>query len=211
MQPPTTPASPPPGAARPPPPPAPGPRESKWLSAVGVLAVIVFVSLGGFLFAGEPTAAGEEIGGDGVTPGSPIPVGPVSVRPAAGWTIAEQIPDPPQLRLTEGTAQLFVVLPPFQASAEGHAQGYIDEVLTPQAGQLSVSPIEPIDLPSGHPAAFAAYVGQFDGVQTPLEGEIVAVASPSGTQVVFDGWAPKGLFVGIREEIREMVAGAEVP
>jgi hypothetical protein len=178
---------------------------------VGVFAVIVFVSLGGFLFAGDPSAAGQEIGGDGGTPGSPIPVGPVTVRPAAGWSIAEQIPDPPQLRLTKGTAQLFVVIPPLETSAEGHVQAYIDEVLAPQAGQLSVSPIEPIDLPSGHPAAFAAYGGQFEGVQTPLEGEVVAVASPSGTQVVFDGWAPKGLFVGVRDEVRGMVAGSEVP
>ena len=198
-----------PGSPQPPPPPPPG--ESRWLSAIGVLAVTLFVALGGFLVAGDPTAAGEEITGAEGTPGAPIPVGPISVRPAPGWTVSRQVPDPPQLRLTKGTAQFFVVIPPLQAPAEGQLQSYVDEVLAPQAGQLSVSPIEAVELPSGQPAVLVSYVGSFDGVASPLEGEVLALVSPSGTPVVFDGWAPEGLWVGARDEVRSMVSGAEIP
>ena len=211
MQPPGTPAAQVPGAPIPPPPPPPGPRQSKWLSALGVLAVILFVALGGFLVAGDPTAAGEEITGDQGTPGAPIQVGPVAIRPGPGWSIAEQIPDPPQLRLTKGAAQLYVVIPPLQASPRGQLQAYVDEVLEPQAGQLSVSPIQAVELPSGQPAVLASYVGSFEGVASPLEGEVLALVSPAGTPVVFDGWAPEGLWVGARDEVRSMVSGAEIP
>jgi hypothetical protein len=208
MQLPGTPAAQAPGPPHTPPPqPAGG---SKWLSAFGVLAVTLFVALGGFLVAGDPTAAGEEITGDQGTPGAPIPVGPVSVRPAPGWTVSQQVADPPQLRLTKGTAQLFVVVPPVQASAEGQLRSYVDEVLSPQAGQLSVSPIEAVELASGQPAVLASYVGSFEGVAAPLEGEVLALVSPTGTPVVFDGWAPEGLWVGARDEVRSMVSGAEI-
>jgi hypothetical protein len=181
------------------------------LSSIGVLAVILFVALGGFLVAGDPTAAGDEITGNEGTPGAPVQVGPVSIRPGPGWSIAEQIPDPPQLRLTKGAAHLYVVIPPGQASPEGHLQAYVDEVLAPQARQLSVSPIEAVELPSGQPAVLLSYVGSFEGVASPLEGEVLALVSPSGTPVVFDGWAPEGLWVGARDEVRTMVSGAEIP
>jgi hypothetical protein len=206
MQPPATAAAHP--AAPPPPPPAP--RESRWLSAGGALLVILFVALGGFLVAGDPRAAEQEITGDGGVPGAPVFVGPVSIRPAPGWTVAEQIPDPPQLRLTSGASQLYVVIPPSQNSAEGQLQAYVDEVLAPQAGQLSVSPIRAVELPSGQPAALISYLGSFEGVQAPLEGEVLALVSPASTPVVFDGWAPEGLWVASRDDVRTMVGAAEV-
>jgi hypothetical protein len=161
--------------------------------------------------AGDPSAAGEEITGQEGTPGDPVPVGPISVRPAPGWSVAERIPDPPQLRLTKGTAQLYVVIPPVQATARGHLRIYVDEVLAPQALQLSVSPVRPVRLPSGQPAALLSYLGTFEGVASPLEGEVLALVSPSGTPALFDGWAPEGLWVGARDEVRTMVSTAEIP
>lgn len=213
MQPPGTPGAQPPaqpGPGVPPPPPKP-PHESRWLSAFGALIVILFVTFGGYVVAGDPTAAGQEITGDSGTPGPPVSVGPVAIRPAPGWTVSEQIPDPPQLRLTRGTAQLFVVIPPSQASAPGHLQAYVDEVLEPQAQQLSLSPVQEVELPSGQLGSLVSYIGAFDGVASPLEGEVLALVSPSGTPVVFDGWAPEGFWVGARDEVRTMVGAAEIP
>ena len=198
------------GLPVPPPPPPPARRESRWLPAIGALAVILFVSVGGFLLAGEPTAAGQELTGDRGTPGAPVSVGPVSVRPAPGWTVAEQIPDPPQLRLNAGSAQLYVVVPPAQGRAEELLHGYVDQALAPQARQLSVSADRPVELPSGQPASLLSYGGSFEGVASPLEGEVLALVSPAGTPVVFDGWAPEGLWVGVREEVRTMIATAEI-
>ncbi|HEX2026292.1 MAG TPA: hypothetical protein VHH92_07845, partial [Actinomycetota bacterium] len=183
-----------------------------WWPAHRSRATILFVSLGGFLFAGEPSAAGGELTGDRGRPGAPITVGPVRIRPAAGWRVAEQIPDPPQLRLTSGAAQLYMVIPPSQdATSEGLVQAYVEEALEPQARQLSVGSIEPVELPSGQQASLLAYLGTFEGVEAPLEGEVLAVVSPAGTPVVFDGWAPEGLWVGSREEVRTMVGTAEIP
>ena len=198
------------GLPVPPPPPPPARRESRWLPATGALAVILFVSVGGFLLAGEPTAAGRELTGDEGTPGPPVSVGPVSVQPAPGWTVAEQIPDPPQLRVSEGTAQLYVVVPPAQGAAEELLHGYVDQALAPQARQLSVSAVRPVELPSGQPASLLSYVGSFEGVASPLEGEVLALVSPAGTPVVFDGWAPEGLWVAARKEVRTMIATAEI-
>jgi hypothetical protein len=187
------------------------PHESRWLPTLGTLAVILFTTFGGYVLAGETSAAGQEVTGDGGEPGDPIAVGPISIRRAPGWSVAEQIADPPQLRLTSGAAQLFVVVPPSEASAEGHLQSYVEEILEPQARQLSVSRVRQVDLPSGHLASLLAYVGTFEGVASPLEGEVLAVVSPTGTPVVFDGWAPEGLWVGARGEVRSMVATAEIP
>ena len=198
------------GLQVPPSPPPPARQESRWLPAIGALAVILFVSVGGFLLAGEPTAAGQELTGDRGTPGAPVSVGPVSVRPAPGWTVAEQIPDPPQLRLNGGAAQLYVVVPPAQGRAEELLHGYVDQALAPQARQLSVSDVRPVELPSGQPASLLSYVGSFEGVASPLEGEVLALVSPAGTPVVFDGWAPEGLWVAVREEVRTMIATAEI-
>jgi hypothetical protein len=193
-----------------PPPPPPASQEPRWLPAIGALAVILFVSVGGFLLAGEPTAAGQELTGEEGTPGGPVSVGPVSVRPAPGWTVAEQIPDPPQLRLSGGTAQLYVVVPSAQGATEELLHAYVDEALAPQAGQLSVSEVRPVELPSGQPASLLSYVGSFEGVASPLEGEVLALVSPTGTPVVFDGWAPEGLWVAARDEVRTMITTAEI-
>jgi hypothetical protein len=203
----------PPDHTAPPPPhlPPPTPRESKWLPAIAVLAVILFVTFGGFLLAGDPSAAERRITGSEGTPGEPVSVGPVTVRLLPGWSVAQEIRDPPQLRLTNGAAQLYVAIPPLPGAQEGHVLAYVDEVLRPQASQLSVSPVQPIALPNDIPAAMAAYVGQFNDVQTPLEGEVVAQISPAGTAVLFDGWAPEGQFVGVREDVRTMIGTAEVP
>jgi hypothetical protein len=210
MQPPATPAAAHPGPAPRPPLPPP-PHQARWLPTLGALAVILVTTLGGFVVGGDPTAASQEITGDGGEPGGPIPVGPITIHPEPGWGVAEQMPDPPQLRLTSGAAQLFVVIPPSESSPEGHLQSYVEEILEPQARQLSVSRVRQVELPSGHLASLLAYVGSFEGVASPLEGEVLAAVSPTGTPVVFDGWAPEGLWVGARGEVRSMVATAEIP
>jgi hypothetical protein len=210
MQPPATPAAAHRGPAPPPPPPPP-PRESRWLPTLGALAIILVTTFGGYVVGGDPTAAGQEITGDGGEPGAPIPVGPITIHPEPGWTVAEQTTDPPQLRLTTGAAQLFVAIPPSESSPEGHLQSYVEEILEPQTRQLSVSRVRQVELPSGQIGSLLAYVGSFEGVASPLEGEVLAMVSPTGTPVLFDGWAPEGLWVGARGEVRSMVATAQIP
>lgn len=176
-----------------------------------VLAIILFVTFGGFLLAGEPGLAGEELTRRGSDPGPPVTVSEgVVIRPAAGWSVADQITDPPFVRLVSGTGNMVVLVSLVASGPEEQVQTYVDQVLEPQATQLSVSPIQPISIPSGNTAALVSYVGTFQGVSAPLEGEVVAIVGPSGTAVWFDGWAPEGQFVAARDDVRGMVAGAEV-
>jgi len=200
-----------PGWTPPPPPPPPrAPREARWLPALISLAVLLFVAFGGFLVAGEPSAATEEITGDGGTPGQPIQLAPgVVIHPPPGWE-AEPIPGSQELRLSNGIGQMYVVVSPVSGDPAQQLDAYRDEVLAPQASQLSTSQSQSIEIPSGNPAAYFSYMGTFNDVQAPLEGEVAAIVGPSGTAVILDGWASKGQFVAVQQDVRGTVAAAEV-
>jgi hypothetical protein len=175
-----------------------------------VLVIILFVTFGGFLLAGEPGLAGEEFTGGG-EPGQPVTVSEgVVIHPASGWSVADRPTEPPGLRLVSGTGNLLVLVSPVAGGPEEQLQAYVEQVLEPEATQLSVSAVQPISIPSGNAAALISYVGAFQGVSSPLEGEVVAVIGASGTAVVLDGWAQEGQFVAARDDVRAMVAGAEI-
>jgi hypothetical protein len=197
-----------PAGTRPPPPPAPaGPKEAKWIPPIVALVVLLFVVFGGFLFAGEPGAAGQELT-EG-EPGEPVPVAPgVTLFPPVGWSVQEQFQDPPGVRLTSGAGNLLVLV---RGGGDPRVllEEYVTQILEPDASQLSISQAEPVPLPSGAPAVRIAYLGVFEGVQSPLEGEVTVIAT-SGNAVAFDGWAPEGLFAAIRRDVRTMVETAEV-
>lgn len=178
---------------------------------MGSLLVLLFVSFGGFLIAGEPSAATQEITGGPVEPGQPVEVGPgVSVTAPPGWSVEGPGGEPPSLRLSNGIGQMYIAVSPVSGDPGQQLQAYLDEVLRPQASQISISPAQPIDLPSGDPAAFFAYLGTFEGVNTPLEGEVAAVVAPGGTALVVDGWAEEGQFVSVQDDVRSTVVSAEV-
>jgi hypothetical protein len=173
--------------------------------------VLLFVSFGGFVVAGDPGAASQEITGDGDEPARPIELAPgVTIHVPPGWSAERPEGEPPSLRLSNGIGQMYVAVSPVSGDPLLHLDAYLTEVLEPQASQISTSPAESIELPSGHPAAFFAYVGSFQGVNAPLEGEVAAVVAPSGTALVVDGWAPEGQFVSVQEDFRTTVSSAEV-
>jgi hypothetical protein len=173
------------------------------------LVVLAFVVFGGFLFAGDPGAAGQELT-DGGEPGEPIPVAPgVTLFPPAGWTVQEQFQDPPGVRLIAGAGNLLALVRGGGGDPQALLDEYVTQILEPEASQLSVSEIQSVPLPSGLPALRIAYLGVFEGVEAPLEGEVTVVVA-SGNSVAFDGWAPEGQYPAIREDVRTMVETAEV-
>jgi hypothetical protein len=192
----------------PPPPPPRAPREARWIPTGVVLVIMVFVSFGGFLFAGETGAVGAEITGGG-GPEAPIQLGPsVVIHPPSGW-VAEPSSDTPEVRLSNGVGQMFAAASPVTGTPEQQLQAYIDQVLAPQASQLSVTEIQPIQHPAAD-AAFMAYVGTFEGVSAPLEGEVASVVASSGAALILDGWAPEGQFIAVRDDVRGTVLSAEL-
>lgn len=173
--------------------------------------VLLFVSFGGFVVAGEPSAATQEVTGGPEEPGQPIQLAPgIGITVPAGWSVEQPGGQPPALRLSNGIGQMYVAVSPVSGEPLDQLEAYLDEVLRPQASQISTSTAQPIELPSGNPAAYFAYVGTFEGVNVPLEGEVAAVVAPSGTALVVDGWAPEGQFVSVQDDVHSTVLSAEV-
>lgn len=144
--------------------------------------------------------------------GPPVDVaGVVRVQPLTGWETAGRFEEPPGARLTRGNGNLDFVALPFQGSAEDLAQEYVRQVLEPKADRLSVSSrVEPVTVGTGLPGVRIAYVGTFGRSQSPIEGEVTAVVSPSGAGIVFDAWSPHGLLRYVVDDMRTMIDRAEV-
>jgi hypothetical protein len=163
------------------------------------MAVLLFVTLGGFLFGGSSGA----VAGD-VVLGEQVPVTEnVAIQLAEGWSVTQQAENPPGVILTGPGGNALVGAPPGSGPPESLLEFYVNEILAGQADQLSVGEAEPLGLASGSALA-ASYIGVFPDVGTPLEGQVVAVVSPSGIGVVVDGWAPQGAYVGIRDQVLAM-------
>jgi hypothetical protein len=178
-------------------------REHLVLPVLAVIAVLAVVVLGGYV-----------VGGALSTPaGPPVDVsGNVRVQPLSGWEVAGRFGEPtPGVRLTRGSGNLDVVTVPFDGSPSDLANEYVTKVLEPEADRLSVSrEVEQVELASGLQAVRFAYVGMFGKAQVPIEGDVTAVVSPSGTGVVFDGWAPQGMLQYAVDDVRTMVDGAAI-
>lgn len=179
-----------------------GVRERRWGPVAAVLAVLLFVVLGGHFVAGalsEPS-------------GAPVTIaGVLRVSPLSGWQLARRFGDPLGAQLTRGDGNLTFLALPFRGTAGDLAQQYVDQILSPDSEQLSVSRVfEPVTLDSGLTGVRIAYVGSFGRAHASIEGEVTAVVSPSGVGAVFDGWAPNGLLQYLSNDLHAMIDAAEV-
>src|SRR5688500_1117759 len=110
--------------AAPPPPPAEPERRARWLPLLGLLAVIVFVTFGGFLFSGS--SAGTALPVEDVEVGTATPVAAgVTIQPAAGWELSHPSEDPTGIVLTDGTGWLLVGVPQGSGTAEELVNFYV--------------------------------------------------------------------------------------
>ncbi len=192
-----------------PPPPVPAVRvrrEHRWVPPLIVFLILVVVVFGGYFVAGALSGPA----------GPPVEVGSsVAISPLSGWTATPLEPSPvtgvPAERVSRGTGTLDVLAPIPAADPVDLLQRYVRNVLEPHSEQLRVSEdIQTRTLPSGATAARVRYDGMFVNVPTRIEGEVTAVVGPGGTGVIFDGWGPEGLFGYALQDIRQMVAGAEI-
>jgi hypothetical protein len=167
---------------------------------------MLFVTFGGFFFTGVPSGVAGE-----VEVGAPVEVGAgVTIQPAEGWTVEEHFVSPPRVRLVDGAVGfLDASIQPSGASPEEVVQAYVSFLET-QSSQLSVGTIEPLSVPGG-PAAVVSYVGVFQMVEVPLEGEVIGILGPSGTSVIVDAWSQEGLYGSVREQARAMAASVRIP
>lgn len=176
---------------------------------VAVVLVQAFVSLGWLFFVGGDASvvAGEQSGGG---PAVPL-VGSVSIRPLQGWEQGELPTGSEGARFTNGTGFLDAFAFSGAGTLEELLNHYIDIKLTPGASSLQTSPVaDPLVVGPGINAVRASYIGVFNGVQAPIEGELTAVITPDGSGLVFDGWAQEGSLGFVLEDIRAMIQRLEV-
>ncbi|HEY7660037.1 MAG TPA: hypothetical protein VIC58_05510 [Actinomycetota bacterium] len=182
--------------------PAAPPRDRRWFPVVGVAALIVAVVSGGYLVAdalGEPAAGTIDVGEA------------VRVTPQPGWELVERFQSPVGIRLTNGSGNLDVATTPFTGTDIDLLVDYVESVLEPDAKQLQVSgDVEAVPVGSGLTGARIAYVGLFGDVQAPIEGTVTATVSPTGSGVVFDGWAPQGQLRFAADDIEAMIRSTEI-
>lgn len=182
-------------------PPPPPPHERKWIPVILLTVIILFVVFGGFFVAAgvEPPTAQRSIG--------PVVVGGVRFTPSPGWEVARRIPGAtPAIQLSRGSGNLLVVV--FQAESDPAVvlDRYVEEVLTPEALNLRVSPTaETVPLPSAGTGVRRFYVGTFQDNPAPLEGDVTAMALPNGKGVAVDGWAQEGTYQQFADDVHRMV------
>jgi hypothetical protein len=178
------------------------PRARRFVPTLVVAGVLAFTVLGGFLVGLLLTRPA----------GPPVAVaGVLRVQPLSGWELAGRFPDPPGARLTRGSSSLDFLTMAFQGTAVDLTDRYVQQVLDPNAQQLSLSRVvEPVILRSGLTGVRIRYVGLFGRAQVPVEGEVTAVVSPSGVGVVFDGWGPEGLLQYGLPDMHVMIERAEI-
>ena len=177
-------------------------RQRRWVPVLVLAVVVIAIVTGGYVTA---DALGR-VGGETVF------VSPsVSITALPGWELAGRFGDPTGIRLSKGSSSLDVATIPFTGSDIDLLRAYVDKLLEPDAEQFRVSEtVERVTLDSGLPGVRIAYVGLFGDVQAPIEGEVTAVVSPSGTGVIFDGWAPSGQLQFAIDDVHTMVQGAEI-
>jgi hypothetical protein len=171
-----------------------------------VALVIVVVVLGGYV------TAGALVGDRG---GARTVGGAVTVRPASGWVAVDDPADPAtEVRFTRGSATLDVFTGQAAGDARALAEAYVRGSLDPSSERLTVPPPAgwvAVPLDGGLTGVRLGYIGVFDQSGVPIEGEVTAVITPSGTGVVFDGWAPQGQLRFGLDDVHAMIAGAVFP
>ena len=180
----------------------PAPAKIRWVPTIGLAAVLGIVVFGGYVAAGALSQPA----------GPPIAVaGVIRVQPLSGWELAGRFASPPGARLSRGNGNLDFAALPFNGSSLDLVREYVNQVLDPEADQLSVSrQAEPVTLRSGLTGVRIRYIGQFGRAQVSIEGEVTAIVSPAGVGAIFDAWSPEGLLQYVIDDIHRMIDRAEV-
>jgi hypothetical protein len=186
---------------------APARRESRWIPPIIVLVVMAVIILGGYPIS-------EAVGPEGpVIEGGRIEVGGFTITPPEGWQVVNQFEEltpgtpSPGVQLGRGQGAALIVAFPNQPDPAALLQRYVGEFLAPQAVDAQVSDIFQVQGSLGQ-GVQQAYVGLFQGVEFPLEGDVTVFAGSSGTGLLVDGWSGEGQYGQIQDDVHQMAATA---
>ena len=186
---------------------APARREARWLPPIVVVLVMIAVIVGGYPIS---EAVGPE--GPAVEQGR-IRVGAFVLIPPPRWTLVRQFeqlsPDipAPGVQIGRGQGAALIVAFPDEPDPATLLQRYVQEVLAPQAIDAQVSDVFELQGQLGTGVQLF-YLGTFQGVEVPLEGDVTVFAGASGAGLVVDGWSGEGQYGQFQNEVHEMAAEA---
>jgi hypothetical protein len=125
-----------------------------------------------------------------VAPGEPAAISAdARITPFLGWVVTPH-DGGNGIRLEKGIVAIDLFSETFGSSAGDLAGAYLDDVLRPDATQLTTSATEVVTTETGTAARFA-YQGIFQGVDVPIEGEVTAIFA-KGRGVIADAWSRQG-------------------
>jgi hypothetical protein len=179
-----------------------------WRPTLAVAAVLLAVVFGTQLVNAALPAPRPGGGNEPVpAPGTPVELAPgVNIYPQPGW-IHEGAGS---TRLRKGPIA-FDVNVQSQVWADPGAlyQAYVEQILRPGASQLTATPGQVVQVGGGQAAVQGTYVGTFQQVQQPIEGQLTAVII-NGRAMVFDVWSVQGQLGQGLHEARLMIDTVEV-
>jgi hypothetical protein len=143
-----------------------------------------------------------------VAPGEPVAISAdAQITPLDGW-IATPHESGTGIRLEKGIVAIDLFSETFGSNAGDLASAYLEEILQPDATQLTTSETQVVTTETGTAARFL-YQGIFKGVDVPIEGEVTALFA-GGHGVIADAWSRQGDLGDMLEEIHAMLGTIEV-
>ena len=133
----------------------------------------------------------------------------------AGWEQLDAGGALTGIRLQNGSVVLDVRVTEFPGDHLGLLTAYVNQVLQPDAQQLTVGQVNVV-ASNGRTAARAGYVGLFAGVTdqqgrpASVEGELTTFIFPNGVGVIVDAWGAQGTLSEALAQVHAMVDTIEV-
>jgi hypothetical protein len=201
----------PPGAIGPAPSAAPVRRpglDPATRSQTFIVAAVIAALFYGSSVLNEALPANANDQGQVTVAGEPIAVGGgVRITPVDGW-LSSPHENGSGIRLEKGVVVIDLYPESVGGNAGALAKAYLEDILKPDATQLTATDTEVASSAEGTAARFG-YQGIFVGVDVPIEGEVTAIFI--GAQgVVADAWSRQGDLADLLGEVHEMLDTIEV-
>ena len=174
-----------------------------WIATLVVAAIMVAIVAGGFIAAGAVADNKTVL----------YNVNGVSITPGPGWEFSGRDDNGQTILLTNGSGSLAIeaqpppsnmlLMPDWQLPLEKKRQDWLD------TGTVTATQIADV-IVGDRAARRFSYSGTFEDLATPVEGTVTEISTPN-KYVLFDGWAGKGQFSVVSDDVDAMIKSAVIP
>jgi hypothetical protein len=173
-----------------------------WIATLVVAAIMVAIVVGGFIAAGAVTENRSVL----------YNVNGVGVTPIPGWDFVGRGDDGRTILLTNGSGSLAITVygqptGPIVTEPIDWLARKRDEWLA--TGTATATEIVDVTVGDRTGRRFS-YAGTFEDLATPVEGQVSEIDGAKSV-ALFDGWADKGQFSVVKDDIDAMIESAVIP